>query len=150
VLVEHHLDLGPLGGEPPHDLRQQARADRLERADAQRAERAALQGGQVGLGRLQAGDDRLGVAQEQPARLGERDGSRAARALDEPLADDPLERLDLLADRGLRVAEPLGGASERPLFGERLERGEVADLDAEPARWSIKFRDGNQLYTDWC
>ena len=34
------------------------------------------------------GDDRLGVAQEQPPGLGQRDRARAAGALDEPLADE--------------------------------------------------------------
>ena len=37
-------------------------------------------------------DDRLGVAQQEVARLGHRDRARAAGALDELLADDALER----------------------------------------------------------
>ena len=119
-------------GEPPHDLRQHPRADRLEGADAERARLAGAQRVQVGLRGLEARDDRVGVAQQQPPRLGQRDGPRAARPLDEPLADDPLERRDLLADRRLRVAEPLGGPAERALVRERLQRGEVAELDAEP------------------
>ena len=57
---------------------------------------------------------------EDPARLFEHDlaGGRGRHALeplrpdDEPLADDPLERRDLLADRRLRVAELPGGLVE--------------------------------------
>ena len=58
---------------------------------------------------------------------------RPAGPLHELNADDSLERLDLLADRRLRVAEPLGGAAERPFFGHRLERGQMPDLDPEPS-----------------
>ena len=54
------------------------------------------------------------------------------------LADEPLERLDLLADRGLRVAERLGRPAERALARDRLERGQMAHLDAEP---TIRFHD---------
>ena len=72
------------------------------------------------------------MAEEQRAGLGERDGPRAAGPLDERLADDPLERRDLLADRRLRVSEPVGGASEGSLARDCVERGEMANLDAEP------------------
>ena len=57
----------------------------------------------------------------------------------EPLADEPFERLDLLADRGLGVAERLGRAAERALAGDRLQGREVTELDAEPA---IRFHNG--------
>ena len=133
--------------EAAHDLGQQAGADRLERADAQDARLAAAERVQVGLRRLQPGDDRLGVGQEQVPGLGQRDGARPARALDELLADDLLERLDLLADRRLRVAEPLGGTAEGALRGDRLERCEVPELDAEPV---IRFHDRSQQYHDLC
>ena len=82
----------------------------------------------------------------RPASVSET-GARAARALDEPLADDPLERRDLLADRRLRVAEPFRRAAERALVRERLQRCEVADLDAEP---TIRFHDRFQLYIHLC
>ena len=52
VLLEHHLDLRPLRGEAPHDLRQYARARRLEGADAQRPRLAGAQRLQVGVGSL--------------------------------------------------------------------------------------------------
>ena len=61
--------------------------------------------------------------------------------LDEPLADHALERLDLLADRGLRVSEPLRGAAERALLGHRLERGQMPQFDPEP---SIRSHNRNE------
>ena len=61
-----------------------------------------------------------------------------AGALDELGADDALERLDLLADRRLGVAEPLGGTAEGSLLGDRLERREMTNLDTEP---SIRAHD---------
>ena len=90
---------------------------------------AALHLAMLALG-VEPGDDRLGVPEEQLAGLGERDGSRSSRPLDERLADDLLERRDLLADGRLRVPEPLGGPSERALARDRVERSEVAHLDA--------------------
>ena len=102
---------------------------------------------QVCLGRLKARDDRVGVPEEQLTRLCERDRARSAGALDELLADDLLERLDLLADRRLRVAEPLRGAAERPLGGDGLQRGEMPQFDSEPA---IRFHDRDQQYHDLC
>ena len=91
---------------------------------------ARLERAEVGLRGLQARDDRLRVAQQQLAGLGQRDRARAARPLDEPLADDPLERRDLLADRRLRVAEPLRGASERAL----VRRAPAARRSGAPRR----------------
>jgi hypothetical protein len=38
----------------------------------------------------------------------------------------------------LRVAERLRGAAERALAGDRLEGGQVTELDAEP---TIRFHD---------
>jgi hypothetical protein len=81
------------------------------------------------------------VADEQGPRLGHRDRARAARALDQPLADDALERRDLLRDRRLRVAEPGRGGAERALAGHRLQRGQVPQLHPEP---TIRFHDGNE------
>ena len=54
------------------------------------------------------------------------------------LADDLLERRDLLADGGLGVAEALRRAAEGALLRDRLERREVAELNAEPL---IEFHD---------
>ena len=144
-LGQSELDPGPVGHEPPHHLGEHARADRLVRPDAQRSRLAGAQRGDVGARGVEPRDDRLGVAEQHLARIGERDGTRAAGPLDERLADDPLERRDLLADGGLRVAEPVGGATERPLARDRVEGREVADLDAEPL---IRFCDRLHEYLD--
>ena len=89
------------------------------------------------------------MAEQQAAGLGHRDGPRPAGTLDELLADDPLERRDLLADRRLRVAEAARGAAERALLRKRLQRREMAQLDAEPAigfhLLTIRFHNGNEL-----
>ena len=114
-------------------------------ADPQRARLAGAERGDVGARRVEPRDDRLRVPEEQLAGLGERDGPRTAGALDERLADDPLERRDLLADGRLRVAEPLRGAAERALARDRVERGEVANLDAEPL---IRLSDRCHEYLD--
>ena len=100
--------------------------------DAQRPGLAGAERRHVGPRRVEPGDDRLGVAEQQLAGLRHRDRPRPARAARQLLADDPLERGDLLADRRLRVAELLGGAPERAGPRHRLERREVPHLDAEP------------------
>ena len=68
----------------------------------------------------------------QLAGLGQRDDAAAAPPVDEAHADGGLERRDLLADRRLRVAEHGAGAAERALAGDRLECGEVPELDPRP------------------
>ena len=55
-------------------------------------------------------------------------------AIEHTLAGDPLERRDLLADRRLRVAQPVGGAPERALVGDRIERHEVAEFEVPELR----------------
>ena len=145
--LEHYVDGRPVLAEPPHDLGQQPRADGLERADAQRAGLSGLQRLQIGLCCLQPGDDRVGMTKEQSAGLGQRDGAGASGALDELLADDPLEGRDLLADRRLRVAEALGGPSEGALARDRLQGGQVPDLDPKP---TIRFHNRNEQYYDLC
>ena len=126
-------DVRPGGRELAQEPGEHVRAHALVRADAERPGRALGERGHVGLGGLQACDDPGRVAEKELAGLGQRDAARPAGPLDELRADDPLERLDLLADRGLRVAEALGGAPERPLLGDRLERRQMPDLDPEPS-----------------
>ena len=125
-------DVRPVDRIPPHQGREDANADRLRDADAQRARLPGGERRDVGLRRLQTGEDRVGVLQDELARLGQLDADAAARALDEPLADRALERRDLLADRRLDVAEARRGTPEGPLAGDRLERRQVAQLDPEP------------------
>ena len=106
---------------------------------------AGAQGMQVCLSGLEPGDDRVGVAQEQVPCLGQRDRARAARALDELLADDPLERRDLLADRRLGVAQGVRGPAERRLAPDRGQRDQITQLQPGPAiphGMSIRNADG--------
>ena len=81
------------------------------------------------------------MPEQDPTGLGQRHRPRPSGPLDEALADDPLERRDLLADGRLRVAEPAGGAPEGVLRSERLQRRQMAHLDPEPA---IRFHDRTQ------
>ncbi len=134
-------DVRPCLRERPQEPWENARADALERADAERARRALGERGQVGLGGLEARDDSRRVAEEELARLGQGDAPGAAGPLDEPLADHALERLDLLADRRLRVAEPFRGTAERALFGHGLESRQMPQFDPEP---SIRSHDRNE------
>ena len=131
-------DERPGGEEPPHHLGQDLGADALERSDPQVAALTLGERGHVRPSGVEAGDDRLGVSQQQRARFGQRHGARTARSLEQPLSDDAFERLDLLADGGLRVPERLRRAPERALPGDGLQGGQVAELDAEP---TIRFHD---------
>jgi hypothetical protein len=72
------------------------------------------------------------VREQHLAGLGQRERPRPAGAFDQPLADEPFEDGDLVADRGLDVPEPRRGAAERPFARDRFERGEVSELDSEP------------------
>ena len=72
------------------------------------------------------------MLEQRLAFVGQRDGLRTGRAMDETMADDPLERCDLLADRGLNVPKRTRGPAERRLLRDRHERGEMPKLDAEP------------------
>ena len=65
-------------------------------------------------------------------RLVERPAA-AGRAMKDGRADDPLERADLLADRGLGVAERPGGGAECALVDHRGERPHVSHLQRAPA-----------------
>ena len=124
--------------------RQDARADRLERADANRAGGARAKGFEIGVGRAQRGDDAIGVAQQERPGVGRAERAATAAALEQAHPDDPLERADLLAQRGLGVAEPGGGARERALLDDRVERGEVAQLGAQQPISTI-HRSRNEL-----
>ena len=72
---------------------------------------------------------------EQPAAgLGQLDRARSRRARDERGADDALERLQLLADRRLRVAEARRGAADGTLARDRIQRREVPEIEPGPFR----------------
>ena len=134
-------DVRPRVGELAQEEREDAGAHALERPDAKRSGRALGEGGEVCLGGLKPRHDPRGMAEEQLARFREGDAARASGPFHESLADDPLERLDLLADGGLGVSEPLGRAPERSLLGDRLEGREMPQFDAQP---SISSHDRNE------
>ena len=69
-----------------------------------------------GLGRLQAGDDALGVLDEQLAGRGQPQAARPP--LDQRRLGLGLQRRDLLGDGRLRVRQRLGGRRERPAVGD--------------------------------
>ena len=138
LLADAHLDARPLLLEAAEQAGEDARADALEDPDAQRAGRALGERGHVGLRGVELRDDRVRVPEEQPARVGQVDGPRAAGTVDEPLADVALELRDLLADGRLRVAELAGRAAEGPRAADGLEGREMPQFDAEP---SITFHN---------
>ena len=111
-LDEADVDLGPFGGEAREQPGEDACADRLVGADAERTGIAGGERLEVGARRLQSRHDPLRVTEEQGARLRQGHGPRTSGALDQTLADDALEGCDLLTDRRLRVAEPLRGTAE--------------------------------------
>jgi hypothetical protein len=73
------------------------------------------------------------VPEEQAAGVGEVDAPRAARTVDELLADDLLELGDLLAHGRLRVAELARRGAEGAKPPDGLQGDEVAQFDASPS-----------------
>jgi hypothetical protein len=71
------------------------------------------------------------VAEQEPAGVGQVDGAGPTRPLDELLPDGALQPRDLLADRGLRIAELAGCTAEGARPGDSLQGGQVTQLDAE-------------------
>ena len=130
LLAHADADLGPLLAEAPHERGEEARADALVDADAQRSRGARGESGHVRAGRVEARDDCIRVAEQQEAGLGRLDAAGAAGPVEEPLPDDPLELRDLLADGRLGVAELTRGRAERARSGDRFQSGEMSQIDA--------------------
>ena len=65
LLAHAHLDARPLLAEAAEQGGEDARADALEDADAQRAGRAFRERRHVGLGGVELRDDRVGVAEQE-------------------------------------------------------------------------------------
>ena len=126
LLVERHVEERPVRREAAQERGQHLRADRLEGADAERPALAGRERVEVGARGLHARHDPARVAQEELAGRRHRHGPRPAGAREQLLADDLLERRDLLADGRLGVAEPLRGAAEGALLGDCLKGREVA------------------------
>ena len=126
LLPHADADERPLLAEAAHEGGEEAGADALVDADAKRSRRALGERGHVGAGRVEARDDRVGVAEQEEPGLGRLHAPRAAGAVEEPLPDDPLELRDLLADGRLRIAELARRAAE----GARCARPPPAPRDA--------------------
>ena len=75
---------------------------------------------------------RFGVAEQEQTCLRRLHAPRATWTVEEALPDDALELSDLLAHGRLRVAELARRGAERPRPRNRLQRGEMAQLDAQP------------------
>ena len=144
-LDQRDVHVGQRRGQAADDARQDLGADAVVGAHAQLAGAAGRPRREVGAGGRELVDDPAAVAQHEVAGRGQRDRARAARALDQPRPDDPLEQRDLLADRRLRVAERPRRAAERALAGDGVERGEMAHLDAEP---TIRVSHQHQNYSE--
>ena len=110
--------------------RHQRRGRGLER---RRPQPPAAQAGdrlQLGLGLGEPGHDRLGVADDGLARVGEADATRAA--LHERRARLALERGDLLRDGGLGERQRLGRRGERAAHRDLAEHTHAADVEHQP------------------
>jgi hypothetical protein len=116
------------------ELRDQRARDARHGADAQLADAPAGEPGEVGARGLELSGDRVGVGQELRAGLRQLHGAPARRARHERHADDALERLQLLADRRLRVAEPHRRTAHRALARDRLEGREMPEVEPGPFR----------------
>src|SRR5581483_533962 len=132
LLADADGDARPLGAEAAQERGEKALADALVDADAERADLAAGERRHVRSCGVETGDDRVRVPEQKRPGLRQLDAAGAAWAVEEALPDDLLELGDLLADGGLRVAELARRRAERARARDRLERGEVAQLDAEP------------------
>ena len=146
-LHERDVHVGERRGQATDRARQDLGADAVVGAHAQLAGAARRPRGEVRPRGGELVDDPPAVAQHDVAGGGQRDRARAARALHEPHADDPLEQRDLLADGRLRVAEGPGRAAERALAGDGVERREMTHLDAEP---TIRISHRQQNYSELC
>ena len=113
--------------------REDPRRHAREEPDAHVSGPAALQIADVGLGRLDAREDVLRMAEQQLAGLGQLDRLGTLRALDQPLSGQVLEERDLPADRRLHVPEPVRAAAERSFMGHCRQRRKVTQLNAQPA-----------------
>ncbi len=120
ALGEPHLAGGMLLAQPAQQVREDHGGDALERADVEAASR--------GPEPLDAVGQVVGFA-EQPAttvedQLPQRrqpDGTWPAGPIEDRAADGPLQRRDLLAHRGLGVAQPVCRSTEGAFFDDRVE-----------------------------
>jgi hypothetical protein len=101
---------------------------------------------QLGLRGLGQGQDVLGPGGQQPARVGQ---FRAARgAVEQRRAGLPLQRRELLGDRGGGVPEGAGGGRDAALPGELDEQPQPAEIEHQgslrSASTSLACNDANR------
>ena len=111
---QRDVHLRPGDEEAAHHFGKDPLPDALEDPDAKGSRLTLGEGGEVGLGGRHARGDCTSVCEEQAPGLGEGHRLRAARPLDQPLADDPLERGYLLADRRLGIARRVAPCRTNP------------------------------------
>ena len=125
------VDAGPVLAEPRQDGGQQPGGDALVRAEAQLADGALDERGDVGGGGVDPGQDRSRMGKQDASGFGQAHRAGAAAAIEHARAHELLEPEDLLADGGLRVAELVGGGIERAMASDGIERHQVAELQPE-------------------
>jgi hypothetical protein len=131
-LVDLKMEVGIGLRESGGRSREYSHADTLERPHPHGSGAALRKALELSVGDPHASEHGLGMAQQQGRRGSEAGRPAAAGAVDQRLADETLERGDLMADRRLGVAELVGGSAEGSGDLDRLERGEVAQLHAHP------------------
>src|SRR4051794_14194292 len=93
---------------------------------------------ELALGRGQAVEDRVGMADEQLAGLGQ--PHPAGGALDEPCAGLGLERGDLAGDGGLREGEDVGRGGERAVRRDLAQDPETADVKHDQSVYQMSTK----------
>ena len=129
--VEADLRLRTFDRHRLEQLRQDARADALVRADLQAAVDPVLECVDVGRCRGHARDDRVGMAKNDFPDRGEGRRPLTAAALQQAVSDHLLERRHLLADRRLAVPEATRRLAERSFLRDCLERSDLTKLQTD-------------------
>ena len=99
--------------------------------------------GDVGGCRVDPGQDRSGVGEQDASGFGQPHRPGAAAAIEHARAHQLLEADDLLADGGLRIAQFVGGCIERPMTSDGVEGHQVAELQAKSIS-RHEFQDYNK------
>ena len=77
-------------------------------------------------------EQRAGLCEDQLTQRGDAGPAGPTRAVEDDATDAPLERGDLLAQRGLCVTEVGRSPTEGPGAGDGLEGGEEAEVEHVP------------------
>ena len=124
-LGEQDLGARMAAGEARHRQRHERRRRGGEGGQAHAAADVAV--GELGLGRLELGQDALGTPDQQPRRGGE--DHAASLALEERDPGLALERREVLGDGGGRVAECLSRGGDGAALRELAQHVQAADVE---------------------